>query len=102
MATESFQGRLNRFVMLFVAVLLVGVPGVSLSAEHAAGTPMTTAEMAKQATQQSADKHRIEMLPDGRAQIPSPLQAMKATAAPEGITVVSTAKDEPGTFAIRP
>ncbi len=71
-------------------------PGQSAKAE-----PMSFSDMAKQATQQSATAHRIEALPDGRARIPSPLQAMEATAAPEGITVVSTAKDKPGTFTIR-
>ena len=69
--------------------------------KSAKAEPMSFSDMAKQATQQSATAHRIEALPDGRARIPSPLQAMEATAAPEGITVVSTAKDKPGTFTIR-
>ena len=62
---------------------------------------MTAAEMAKKATEQSAEKHRIETLSDGRARVPAPLQAIVATVAPDGVTVVSTTKEEPGTFVIR-
>jgi hypothetical protein len=101
MKTLTLKGWMGRLHVLAVAVFLVGVPGLTFAVETTAGAPMTAAEMAKKATEQSADKHRIQRLPDGRALVPAPLQAMEATATPDGITVVSTAKDEPGTFAIR-
>jgi hypothetical protein len=82
-------------------LLSLGLPKSGFGQETAKGSPMSMADMVKQATQQSAPEHRIEALANGRARVPSPIQTIEAMVAPEGITVTSTAKDKPGSFAIR-
>ena len=86
---------------LVTGVLLAVLPGTSFAEQAAAGTSLSTADMVKQATQQSVARHHIELLADGRAKVPSPLQAIEALASPGGITVVSTSKSEPGEFSLR-
>ena len=73
-------------------------PTVNDSTTH---MPMSMADMVKQATLQSSDRHTIEPLADGSARIPSPLQSITAHATPAGITVTSLNKEKPGEFTIR-
>lgn len=66
----------------------------------AAPAPQVMAGTIKQGDAQGADRHRIELLSDGRARILAPMQTVEAVAAPDGITVTSANMDRPVSFAI--